>query len=234
MHARVLTRLAAASLVLGAALPARAEPGAATFEAVTSTTIAPGGSVTFAAIFTKAQDWFGTSYTNPEPLPAAGEQVWQISGESETQETLSSLSFDIWSTSGEGLGIAVPIKDGGPGSLVSNTDSFSLVFATPGIYSVTLNGGWQSLASTSDMHMTGTRTCLIGGTGVLECSAWQLVGVGGSALTDTSGSFGPITLQVQVVPEPATTLLWLLGLGAVGGLMRHRRRRDRAASVSPR
>lgn len=232
MHARALVTLAATAAALVTALPARAAPGSATFTALTSTTIAPGGTVDFEAVFTKAQDWFSEAWATPEPLPAEGEQFWQVSGSNSTEETLSSLSLEVLSSSGEGQGEVMLISNAGPGTTFMQASTFSLGFSQPGSYSVTLQGNWQSLASLGDLSMSATRTCALDGS-QLQCTDWQYAGVGGTGLVDTSGSFAPITLSVQVVPEPATTALWLLGLAAVGGHVGQRRRRAGLA-VSPR
>jgi hypothetical protein len=229
MHARALATLAAAAAAAFTALPSQAEPGSASFSALTSTTIAPGGTVNFEAVFAKAQDWFSVAWAMPEPQPAEGLQVWQVSGSNSTEETLSSLSLDVWSSSGEGQGVAMLISDAGPGTSYRTASTFSLGFSQPGSYSVTLQGSWQSFASLGDLSMSATRTCAPDG-GQLQCTDWQYIGVGGTGLADTSGSFGPVTLSVQVVPEPATAALWLLGLLAVGSRLRHRAGRP----VSPR
>lgn len=232
MHARALVALAAAAAAVVTALPARAEPGSATFTALTSTTIAPGGAVDFEAVFTKAQDWFSVAWATPEPQPAVGSQLWQVSGSNSTEETLSSLSLEVWSSSGEGQGEALLIRDAGPGTAYRHATTFSLGFSQPGSYSVTLQGNWQSLASLGDLSMSASRTCALDG-GLLQCTDWQYAGVGGTGLVDTSGSLAPITLSVQAVPEPATLALWLLGLVAVGGHL-HQQRRSAGRPVRPR
>lgn len=230
MLTRVLAPIAAAVASTLIAMPAQAAPATLGFTATTNTTIAPGGSVGFEAVFTKVQDFASSGTAEPEPAPAVGAQAWLVSYETTTMETLSSFTLDALSTSGEGQGIGQASLAAGPGSLFGHVWSFNLAFSQPGSYSVTLGGSWQSMVSIGDTSMQGSRTCALDGAGVLGCSDWIFVGVGGSALADTSGSLTPVTLTVQVVPEPGTTALWLLGLAA-GGVVAMRRRQ---IGVSPR
>lgn len=230
MLTRVLAPIAAAAAATLTAMPALAAPGSLSFAALTSTTIAPGGTVNFEAVFTKFQDFVSLGTAEPEPVPAVGSQTWLVSYETTTMETLSAFTLDAWSTSGEGLGIGQASLGAGPGSLFGHVWSFSLAFSQPGSYSVTLGGNWQAMTTIGDLSMQATRTCALDGGGILGCSDWMYIGLGGSALADTSGSLAPVTLSVQVVPEPGTAALWLLGLAAAGcGALRRRR-----VDVSPR
>lgn len=231
MPTPALALLAAAAASTLIAMPAQAAAGALSFAAGSSTTIAPGGTVNFEAIFTKYQDFVSSGIAEPEPVPAVGAQTWLVSAESTTGETLSSFSLQAWSTNGEGQGFAMPTLAAGPGSLFGHVWTFSLGFSQPGSYSVTLGGSWQSMASIDDTSVQANRTCALDGAGVLGCTDWTYLGMGSSALMDTSGNLAPLTLTVQVVPEPGTTALWLLGLAAGGaGALRRRR----AGAVSPR
>lgn len=207
---------------LAAPLAAHAEDGAGSLQALTPLTIAPGGTVDFRYGFSRSQRFEESSTVTREPLPAPGDQVWQQSSSQSFLETLSSFSLEL-SAGNQSAGYASLLLRGGePGTVFTFSDVASFQFAQPGTYTVSLRGSWQSLLSIGDTSIQGNRSCTEQA-GALSCTEWTFIGSGGSALQDTSGSFGPVLLQVQVVPEPQTAALLLAGLGLLVAAVRRQR-----------
>ena len=222
--APVVSAMACAVLAaaLAAPLAAHADGGTGSLQALTPLTIAPGGTVAFQFGFSKYQVLSETGAAEAEPAPAPGTQVWLQSSSQSFMETLSGFTLEL-STSNQSVGLASVLLSGGePGTVYSHTELASFQFDEPGSYTVSLSGTWQSLLSIGDFSIQGSRSCTEQA-GLLTCTGWELIGVGGSALQDTSGQFGPVSLQVQVVPEPQTAALLLAGLGLVGAAARRRR-----------
>lgn len=117
-----------------------------------------------------------------------------------------------------------------PGESYSNSWSFPLTYSSPGQFSVTLSGFWQSEVQVYLSSETATRDCMNvdpGGSNELACSSWQFYYSDNNDTYSSGGSFASQTINIEVtatpVPEPSEAVLWLVGL-ALGGARLARRR----------
>ena len=221
MQARTLAALAALGLVGLSPLPAAAQASA--LNLLNMEPIMPGETVFIEAYF--RQQLLNTPavvFNEPEPLDWT--EFWDVSGVSIQFESMQDITFTLAHPNGPPL-IAKPQWFADADNLHDASSIFELSFAQPGTYTVTLGTVWKTYLGYENTINYRERSCSFG-----ECGPWgdeQTVLVSGGA--DRTYRDGPLTLQVQVVPEPATTALWLAGLGAVGALVQRRRRAAAAA-----
>jgi hypothetical protein len=213
MNASTLTAIAVVSIVSFVVVPSHAASLSVGFSALGSTTVVIGQSLDFVVTFGWQPNNYGPinwGSTTP-PAPNGGLDYWVLSGGTETRESLGLVNFEVTGGSGYSSSVYSP----------SGPEHLKLAFDRIGNFDVTLAGNWEGRYSYYGFEQYATRECYFYDDGA-ACTSWVFGYRGGADDTRLSGGFGPITLQVQVVPEPASTALLLLGLVAVGALVRRR------------
>ncbi len=163
----------------------------------------------------------GGGSNTSEPAPVEGWQEWVANWY--WTETVSALSVDL-AAGGQFFSESFSGTGGG----ASGSIGFTMVFDAPGLYQFDVGGSWQTRSVQTHESEIGTRTCWNTGdpdSGVdLTCDSWSWSYPRSEFSSDSFGSFGNLTVQVEVlaVPEPATTALWAGGLLALAGWARRR------------
>ena len=225
MHARTLAALAALGLTSLTPLPAAAQ--AVTFNLENIGPITPGATVSLSAYFSQALlDSAELVGSEPEPPPEPGTtQTWVKSDSLFRYESLQDISFTLTPPSGTPTVGTPLVGPADPGNVYVTNWFFALSFDQPGTYTVSLDTAWTTRLDSTYVTEVAYRSCDFNA----DCSDWNDQTELYSFTELNNFSDGPLMLQVQVVPEPATTALWLLGLGAMGTLLQ---RRHRAAAVA--
>jgi len=193
----------------------------------TPTTVAVGGTVEFMVQFSQIQE--GGSFDNGdgEPSPDIGIQQWRSAYRDVWQDTLTDLRLTLGATSAHGApGVMALQRDTQPGAL-SGTDYttswlVTLRFDQPGRLDVLAGALATQQRYRYSEQTVRTREC-VGFDNSLQCSEWplQTTVLENTTWTETASALS-LPVQVQVVPEPATTALWLAGLAGLA--LRARRR----------
>jgi hypothetical protein len=217
------TSIAASLLFSLSALPAWAAYGQIDTFSASALQVYAGATVDFTVGFTVITSGYTNGGSNPfEPEPMEGYQTWDINWYSTESETLT----DIWLVTAGNYYSEVP--PAAPNSSYSGSANFSTSFATPGTYTISATGGWNHNVDFYTSNESASRECYNidpGGTDELQCTSWQYSYYDYGDFYTSGGNFADQTLTIEVlaVPEPATAVLWVLGLLGVAAARRRRR-----------
>lgn len=218
MQARTLAALATLGLVGLSPLPAAAQASA--LNLLNMEPIMPGETVFIEAYFRQQLlDTVERVANNPEP-PFEPAEDWVITDDFFSFETLQDITFTLTRPNGSPLQGKPSVGPADSGNVFDANWTFELSFAQPGTYTVSLGTTWATGIDYRYETFVGYRSC----TSDTECGDWNYQVESTGFTLHNNYADGPQMLQVQVVPEPATTALWLAGLGALGALVQRRRR----------
>ena len=187
--------------------------------ATSPTTIAVGGAVDFQLSFNQYQENGSFDNSEGEPSPDIGFQQWISYFHESHTERLAGLSLQVAATDGPQASLVLnPSAEAGTD--YSTSWNLSLRFNQAGSHQVL---AWAA-ATQEKTHRrgdtVGTREC-VGFDNSVQCTGWSFT----DRLHDDHAwtevvQASSLALQVQVVPEPATTVLWLAGAGLMLALRR--------------
>ena len=191
-----------------------------------STQVNVGDTVQFTVAVSVEARSNSSGGSNPfEPVPQEGYQEWFANFYSWERETLRSVSVQA---GGQGFS---ELLNSSAGVGYSNSFSFSNTFTQPGSYSFVASGGWQAALESGFSNEFASRSCYSVDPGVsleLYCDSWSWQYQDANDVSSADGTFGEVSINIEVlaptvaVPEPATTALWLAGLGLVAWRARRR------------
>lgn len=187
--------------------------------ATSPTTIMAGGTVNFRLRFSQYQERWSFDNNGPEPSSDIGFQEWIYYFYEASSERLSELALQVGAVGGPELSQTLfPAAE--PGTDYSTEWNLSLTFAQPGVRHVLALATATQDKTSRRGDTLGTREC-IGFDNSLQCSSWSFIERlhEDSAWTERSLA-SSLGIQVQVVPEPATTWLLLAGTGLLLALRR--------------
>jgi hypothetical protein len=220
-----ITTVAAAALAAAAAafaVPAQAASGSLDSLGASATEVAAGSWVDLSVAFsivTSANSYGGSNLTEPEPQE--GYQEWFANWYYIDGEAVSSVTLQI---DGQGTTEFLNLS---PGSSYSSSWTTSVLFDTPGQYTVTAGGNWAGEFTSYYSNESAWRNCYATDPdygGSLQCDAWNWTYSDGGDRYGIGGDFAPLSLTINVtaVPEPGTLALWLAGAALLASRSRRR------------
>lgn len=216
------THTIAACLCLATALPAVAASGQIDSFGASATRVPVGTTVDFSIGYSLSMSQYSNGGSDPhEPAPVEGYQYWNVNWYTSETETLDQVRIDAGGQSFVEFPAAVP------GGSHAGSWTFSMLFDTPGSYTITAAGGWTNWVDFYTSNESAWRECWNndpGGTDELACSWWTWEYSDWSDHYTTDGNLGSqsLTIAVLAVPEPHGALLGLAGLTAIIGLRARR------------
>jgi hypothetical protein len=203
--------VAALSAAITFAMPAQAASGSLDSLSASATEVVAGSWVDFSVSYSVIASAYSYGGSNPiEPEPQEGHQSWDVNWYYVEAETLNSVSVQI---DGQGT---TEILNLSPGSSHSNGWTTSILFNTPGTYTVSAGGNWSGEFTSSYSGESAYRNCYVidpdyGGSLTCDSWTWQYSDYGDRY--GIGGDFSPLSLNIKVtaVPEPGTLALWLAG-----------------------
>lgn len=214
---RTLTATALACLALGAdaGLPTL------TLTAQSPTTIMAGGTVDFRLDFFQIQEGWSFDNGDGEPSPDIGFQRWQSAYREAWNDRLTDLDLQLL-VGGRPVQQRNTQPDAAPRTDYTTSWQVTLRFDQPGLHTVTAAALVTQAKDLYRAITVGTREC-VGFDNSVQCTLWDFRDevLDDLAWTETTPAVSA-SLQVQAVPEPATTALWLAGLAGLA--LRARRR----------